>query len=73
MKSINPLYKADEFGKRGNFSQPLPNLIRSVLSNETPDQAADLIERLLEYEPEMRITAKEALDHPYFNELKETS
>ena len=32
----------------------------------TPPEIIDLIEKLLEYEPHKRITAKEALQHPFF-------
>ena len=32
----------------------------------TPPEMIDLIEKLLEYEPHKRITAKEALQHPFF-------
>jgi serine/threonine protein kinase len=32
-------------------------------------QALDLIEKMLEYDPAMRISAKTALDHPYFGDL----
>jgi len=30
----------------------------------------DLLKRLLEFNPELRITAKQALNHPYFNSIK---
>ncbi|KAI7882830.1 serine/threonine-protein kinase pef1 [Lichtheimia hyalospora FSU 10163] len=32
--------------------------------------AIDLLTRMLQYQPQLRISAKEALNHPYFNELK---
>ena len=71
MKSINPLYRAEDLANSTSGSQTIhPKLIQSVLSNETPIEAIDLIERLLEYEPQKRITALEALNHPYFDELK---
>lgn len=34
-------------------------------------EAVDLMERLLAYDPEQRITARQALRHPYFKELRE--
>eukprot|EP00041_Stephanoeca_diplocostata_P011559 m.191302 g.191302 ORF g.191302 m.191302 type:complete len:169 (+) comp18589_c0_seq1:360-866(+) len=38
-------------------------------SNETPDaEAMDLLERLLQYDPDVRPTAEEALRHPFFSE-----
>ena len=30
----------------------------------------DLLEKMLDYLPERRISAKDALNHPYFNEIK---
>jgi cyclin-dependent kinase len=30
----------------------------------------DLLARLLQYDPQKRISASEALEHPYFDELK---
>ena len=33
------------------------------------DAGFDLMERMLVYDPTKRITAKSALDHPYFHEL----
>ena len=37
------------------------------------DEAVDLLEKLLEFNPYQRITAKEALDHPYFTEVRDKS
>lgn len=34
-------------------------------------QGLDLLSRLLEYDPNRRITAKAALEHPYFDEIRE--
>ena len=34
------------------------------------DEALDLLNKLLEFDIEKRITAKEALEHPYFNSIK---
>ena len=30
----------------------------------------DLLEKMLDYLPDRRISAKDALNHPYFNEIK---
>ena len=37
-----------------------------------PD-ALDLIKKLLEYDPEKRLSASQALKHPYFKDLHEES
>ena len=33
--------------------------------------ALDLLEKMLDYDKNRRITAKEALNHPYFEQLRE--
>lgn len=45
--------------------QPLRSLVNDTLSHE----GLDLLGQMLRYEPKMRITAKRALDHPYFSKL----
>lgn len=37
--------------------------------DRVPDEAFDLLDRLLDLNPSTRITAAEALDHPLFNDL----
>ena len=56
MASINPLWK-EEIEEHA----PLPDFLRQVLVDDTPSEVIDLIERLLEYEPQKRITASQAL------------
>jgi serine/threonine protein kinase len=40
------------------------------LKDDTPTEAVDLILRLLDFVPSQRITARQALDHPFFNDIK---
>lgn len=56
-----PKWKQDSFQnvvRRGNYT------------NDLPPEAYDLMDQLLQYDPAKRPTAREALDHPYFDELK---
>ena len=46
MKFINPLWKEPI-----NDHPSLPDFLRQVLVDETPDAAIDLISKLLEFEP----------------------
>lgn len=59
--------------KHMNFNFPTSrgtDLSRLLPPNTSP-QCIDIMKRLLEYNPEDRITAKQALQHPYFGELRE--
>ena len=40
-------------------------------SMNTPKEAKELIKSLLVYDPLKRVKAKDALNHPYFDELRE--
>jgi len=55
-----------------NHPKPIPttpaeNKLRITLK-DIPPVALDLLERMIEYDPEKRITAEEALDHLYFQD-----
>ncbi|KAJ1924078.1 negative regulator of the PHO system [Tieghemiomyces parasiticus] len=50
------------------FTPHQPVRLQEVLPMMDP-LALDLLSRLLRYEPSMRMKAKDALSHPYFNEL----
>jgi serine/threonine protein kinase len=58
-----------------NYKQSFPNWIaaplKNVIHNLTLDAAGiDLLQRMLRYDPCERISAKSALNHPYFKDLK---
>ena len=58
-----------------NFSQDFPKWSKKSLGeiiNTTDQLAVDLLERMLVYDPARRISAREALDHPYFADLSQT-
>jgi len=44
-----------------------------VFRTKTPEEALDLISRLLVYNPARRLTPIAALQHSFFNELREQS
>ena len=54
------------------FIQELPHKPRCKISSkikyENPD-ALDLLDKMLQYDPEKRITAEEAIKHPYFEDV----
>lgn len=45
--------------------------IAKLLPPNTSPDCIDLMQQLLAYDPDMRITSKQALRHPYFRELRE--
>ncbi|KAL0075189.1 kinase-like domain-containing protein [Phycomyces blakesleeanus] len=52
------------------FPQIKPHPLSKVFRSRTPPEAIDLLSRILQYEPETRLTASEALVHPFFDELR---
>lgn len=54
-----------------NFPKKMGTGIKNLIPHATPD-CVDLIEQLLKYNPEERITASEALGHSYFRDLLES-
>ncbi|KAJ3315123.1 MAPK protein hog1 [Boothiomyces sp. JEL0838] len=57
------------------FVQSLKNFSSSTAFydkfNHIPDEDRDLLSKMLQWDPKKRITAKEALEHPYFDEYKD--
>ncbi len=64
IKTMNPNYMEHK------FPQIRPHPFSKVFRPRTPPDAIDLISRLLEYTPSARLTAVEALCHPFFDELR---
>ena len=57
-----------------NYSKDFPafpKMDMGKIVNTTDPLALDLIEKMLKYDPAQRITAREALDHPYFDDLSQ--
>ncbi|KAI3816250.1 hypothetical protein L1987_15943 [Smallanthus sonchifolius] len=53
------------------FPQWKPKLISTSVPNLDQD-GLDLLWRMLQYEPSKRISAKKAMEHPYFSDLDKT-
>lgn len=58
-----------------NYKSSFPNWkgssIKSILKGLDSD-ALDLLEKMLVYDPTQRISAKAAMNHPYFDDLDKT-
>lgn len=64
IKTMNPNYMEHK------FPQIKPHPFSKVF-RKGPSDAIDLISRLLEYTPSQRLSAFEALCHPFFDELRD--
>ncbi|CAI7885046.1 unnamed protein product, partial [Closterium sp. NIES-53] len=65
IKCMNPNYT--EF----KFPQIKAHPWHKVFSKRVPAEAVDLVSRLLQYSPNLRCSAAEALVHPFFDEIKD--
>lgn len=57
-----------------NYKSTFPKWKGKDLNEEIPkmdDDGIDLLKQMLQLDPSQRITAKKALEHPYFDELYE--
>jgi len=64
IKTMNPNYMEHK------FPQIKPHPFSKVFRPRTPPDAIDLISKLLEYTPNARLTAIDAMCHPFFDELR---
>ena len=55
---------------KSQFPRWEPQSLDLILPRTLSDQGKDLFKRLLIYDPAKRLTAKGALDHPYFADMK---
>lgn len=62
--TMNPNYTEHK------FPQIKPHPFSKVFRSRTPPEAIDLISHLLQYNPHGRLTAIEAMVHPFFDELR---
>nr|CAD1840090.1 unnamed protein product [Ananas comosus var. bracteatus] len=67
IKCMNPNY--NEF----RFPQIKAHPWHKIFPKRMPPEALDLVSRLLQYSPNLRCTALEALIHPFFDELRDPS
>lgn len=65
IKTMNPNYMEHK------FPQIRPHPFSKIFRPRTPADAIDLISSLLQYTPQSRLTAVEAMCHPFFDELRE--
>ncbi|EGC29660.1 protein serine/threonine kinase [Dictyostelium purpureum] len=54
--------------KRISNMEPYPNTLAKCVGIDEKSNAYDLLSKMILYDPSKRITASEALDHPYFKE-----
>ena len=61
--TMNPNYKEMKFPQVKGSSLP------KYFKNKTTPEAIDLLEKMLQYSPKERVTAAEAMCHPFFKDL----
>jgi len=70
IQAMNPTYTEYNFPQiKGH---PWSKVFRSR-DRPTPPEAIDLVSKLLQYTPTLRLTPLEACAHPFFDELRESS
>ncbi|MCO5569343.1 hypothetical protein L7F22_023055 [Adiantum nelumboides] len=65
LKCMNPDYTEHK------FPQIKAHPWRQMFNKRMPSEAVDLVSRLLQYSPSLRLTALEACVHPFFDELRD--
>nr|AAB51081.1 protein kinase [Schizosaccharomyces pombe] len=65
IKTMNPNYMEHR------FPQIRPQPLSRVFSRSVPLDALDLLSKMLQYTPTDRLTAAEAMCHPFFDELRD--
>lgn len=63
--SMNPNYTEHR------FPQIKPHPLSKVFKSKTPEEAIEFLNLLLKYSPNERLSALDALAHPYFDELRD--
>lgn len=58
-----------KYFKESLFPKWEKNMIESMTKKVLDDNGIDLLKKMLECDPSQRITAKRALEHPFFNDL----
>lgn len=82
IKTMNPNYMEHKFPQikphpfskvRASFSSRAGDMLTvcQVFRPRTAPEAIDLVSKLLEYTPEARLSAVEAMCHPFFDELRQ--
>ncbi|KAJ1649770.1 glycogen synthase kinase 3 [Dispira simplex] len=66
IRSMNPNYQDHR------FPHIRPHPFSRVFRNRAPADALDLLTKLLDYTPASRLTAIEAMVHPFFDELRQS-
>ena len=57
--------------EQGHTKKQWSGLINDSNRDVVNDDALDLLERMLKFDPSERITAKDAMNHPYFDQISE--
>ena len=70
-RASRPVIRPRRDSHSHNHAKWQPKQLREVVpqTDRLNDEGLDLVKHMLLYTPQARITAKDALEHPYFNGL----
>jgi casein kinase II subunit alpha len=63
--------KYDDLRKKSYDRVPWTNFVTDATKNLANDQAIDFLDRCLRYDHQERLTAAEAMAHPYFDPVRD--
>ncbi|GAA6014352.1 hypothetical protein JCM11491_005053 [Sporobolomyces phaffii] len=68
---LDPVFASDQYALVRSPRKPWSKFVNSENQKYISPEALDLVDRLLQYDHVARPTAREAMDHPYFGQVRD--